>query len=60
MWWSSCTKGGSTVARMLVRMISLPCDLIKHYCYVVDCPLWAPVITLMTLLVGKQYVFVGF
>jgi hypothetical protein len=38
------------VARMLVRMISLPCNLIKRYCFVVDRPSWALVMMMMMMM----------
>ena len=43
------------VARMLVRMISSPCNLIKRYCYVVDHPLWALVMMMMMILIVKNH-----
>ena len=62
MWWnSSSRRGRSTVARMLVRMISSPYNLIKHYSYVVDHLSWALVMMiLMILIVGNYYAFVEF
>ena len=38
------------VARMLVRMISTVCNLIKRYYNIVDCPPWA-LMMLMILIV---------
>jgi hypothetical protein len=46
------------VARMLVRMISLPCNLIKCYCYVVDRPSWALVMMMMILNMKNHFIFV--
>jgi hypothetical protein len=44
MCWSSNnnnnSKGGSPVARMFVRMISSPCNLIKRNYFDVDRPTW--------------------
>ena len=48
------------VARMLVRMISSPCNLIKRYRYVVDCPLWALVVMMMILIVENHFAFIDF
>jgi hypothetical protein len=65
MWWSSNNNmGGSTVARMLVRMISSLCNLIKHYCYLVDHPSWALVMMMMMmmmmmiLIIKNHYAFI--
>ena len=53
--------GGSTDAKMFIRMISSPCNLIKHYCYVVDHPSRALVMTMkMISIVENQYTFVEF
>ena len=62
MWWSSSNnnnRGGSVVARVLVRMISSPCNLIEPYCYVVDHLAWALVMmTMMILIVENHTAFV--
>jgi hypothetical protein len=64
MWWSNNNKGGSIIAKMLVRMISSPCNLIKRYCYVVDCPLWALVMMIMMVMmifiIENHYAFIEF
>ena len=61
MWWNKSNMGGSTDAKMFIRMISSPCNLIKHYCYVVDHPSRALVMTMkMISIVENQYTFVEF
>ena len=47
---SNINMGGSAVARMLVRMASSLCKLIKRYCYVVDHPSWALVVIMVYLI----------
>ena len=63
MCWSSknnnnSSKGGSTVARIFVRMISSPCNLIKRYYYDVDRPTWAFV--MMIIIVESHSAFIEF
>ena len=52
--------GRLVVARMLVRMISSSCNLIKCYRYVVDRPSWALVMMMMILIVESHSAVVDF
>ena len=51
IWWSSNNMGGSTVARMFVRMISSPRNLIKRNYYVRVRPSWARVMMVMMMMI---------
>ena len=56
MWWSSNNnRGGSTIAKMLVRMMFLPSKMIKQYYYDVDCPSWAFVMMMMILIIVENH-----
>jgi hypothetical protein len=62
MWWnskSSNSMGGLMVARMFVRMIFSLCNLIKRYCYAMDCPSWA-LVMMMILIVKYHFAFIEF